>query len=325
MDAGTYRYLFGPVRSRRLGRSLGIDLVPVKTCTFECPYCQLGGTTCKTLERREYVPTDAVIAEFGSWLRAGGLADCITLAGSGEPTLHSRFGDILDAIERTTGIRRILLSNGSLFSLPEVRIAALKATVVKGTLSAWDPPSFARIHRPHPGLNFQSFLDGFKRLRKEFRGELWLEVFLIQGVNDRDEQVARIAALARDIRPDRIHLNTAIRPPAERWVGAVPGERLAALAPLFQPHAEVTAAAGAESTPAVPAQAAGGAVLKDRLLGLVRRHPATALELASALGAAADEVEGAMNVLLSSGLVEIEQRGHSRYYTASPAAGSGAP
>jgi len=324
MDAGSYRHLFGPVRSRRLGRSLGLDLVPVKTCTFECPYCQLGGTTCKTLERREYVPTAAVIAEFTSWLQSDGLADCVTLAGSGEPTLHSRFGEILDAVERLTHIRRILLSNGSLFSLPEVRAAAVKANVVKGTLSAWDQESFARLHRPHPGLHFQSFFEGFKRLREEFRGEFWLEVFLIQGANDRDEQVARIAALAREIRPNRIHLNTAIRPPTERWVGAVPEERLLQLAAFFQPRAEV-ASMGSEETPPATTAHPAGALLKDRIEALIQRHPATASEVGSALGVALDEVEGAMRVLLAAGTVEIEQRGHSLYYTAAPAAGSSSP
>lgn len=322
MESGAYRYLFGPVRSRRLGRSLGIDLVPLKTCTFECPYCQLGGTTTKTLDRREYVPADEVVAEFESWLSTDGMADSVTLAGSGEPTLHSRFGDLLDAVARRTPIRRVLLSNGSLFSQPAVRAAAAKASVVKGTLSAWDQPSFERLHRPHPTLRFEPFLDGFRRMREEFTGEFWLEVFLVHGVNDHVDQVGRIAALAAEIRPDRIHLNTAIRPPARRWVGVVPAERLEELAALFHPAAEVVAISRAPA-PAAPAAAVHGALLTDRVAALIRRHPATAAEIAAALGAEDTAVEGALKVLLDTGAAESEQRGHSRYYSLTPAAGSG--
>lgn len=322
MESGSYRYLFGPVRSRRLGRSLGIDLVPSKTCTFECPYCQLGGTTSKTLTRREYVPVDQVVAEFGSWLHAGGMADSITLAGSGEPTLHSRFGDILDAVARQTSIRRILLSNGSLFSIGEVRAAAARASVVKGTLSAWDQPSFERVHRPYPTLRFDSFVDGFKRMREEFSEEFWLEVFLIHGVNDHVDQVARIAALAADIRPDRIHLNTAVRPPSQRWVGVVPSDRLEQLADQFHPKAEIIALSRTVA-PITPGTVGHGALLSDRIMAVIRRHPATAAELAATLAVENEAIEGALTVLLDTGVAEAEQRGHSRYYSAVRAVDSG--
>ena len=228
MPVTEYQYLFGPVRSRRLGRSLGIDLLPAKTCTFDCPYCQVGRTTFQTVERREYVPVQAVLDEFDRWHAAGGRADYVTLAGSGEPTLHSRFGEILTALRQRAPIPRALLSNGSLFHLPEVRAAACAAEVVKGTLSAWDEESFRRVHRPHASLNFAQHLAGLRALRQELRGAYWIEVFVVPGVNDRPEDMARIAALARSIGPDRVHLNTAVRPPAESAVAPVSAEALPA-------------------------------------------------------------------------------------------------
>lgn len=130
-----YNHLFGPVPSRRFGRSLGIDLTPYKTCSFDCIFCQLGKTTVKTLERREYVPAAEVIEELDDWIKSGGEADYITLSGSGEPTLHSRFGEIIEFARGASSIPVALLTNGSTLGIPEVRAAAAKADVVKISLS----------------------------------------------------------------------------------------------------------------------------------------------------------------------------------------------
>jgi wyosine [tRNA(Phe)-imidazoG37] synthetase (radical SAM superfamily) len=149
-----YRYLFGPVPSRRLGRSLGVDLTPRKTCTFDCVFCQLGRTTHKTMTRKEYVPVHAVLAELGAWIKENGKADYVTLSGSGEPTLHSDFGEVLQFIRSRSSIPAVLLTNGTLLHLPEVQEAASYAHVVKVSLSAWDQASFGWVNRPHPELSF---------------------------------------------------------------------------------------------------------------------------------------------------------------------------
>lgn len=311
-----YRFLFGPVRSRRLGRSLGVDLVPLKVCTYDCPYCQVGATTTRTLERREYVPVDGVLAEFDRWLSSDGQADCVTLAGGGEPTLHSRFGEVIDAIGSRSSLRRILLSNGSLFSLPEVRSAAVKADVVKATLSAWDQESFEKAHHPHPDLRFAVFIEGLKAMRQAFRGEYWLEVFAVPGGNDSPEQMARIAALARSIAPDHIHLNTAVRPAQDGHTLPVPVARLEAFARLFTPVAEVVgvAAAPAQSPPdSRPAEA-----LADRILSLIQRHPSTVEDIVSVLGLPAGDVEAAVAGLVGQGLLRREHRQSRDYFAAIP-------
>lgn len=311
---GGYRFLFGPVRSRRLGRSLGIDLVPLKVCTYDCPYCQVGVTTTKTLDRREYVPVDEVLAEFDRWLSQDGLADCVTLAGGGEPTLHSRFGEVIDAIGARSGLRRILLSNGSLFSRSEVRAAAAKADVVKATLSAWDQASFEKAHHPHPSLRFDDFVEGLKAMRREYRGEYWLEVFAVPGINDSPEQMARIAAIALSIAPDRIHLNTAVRPAQDGHTLPVPSAKLEEFARLFTPMAEVIAIA-----PVQPQSQEGSLpqeALAERILSLVQRHPSTLADIVSVLGRPGAEVEAALAVLVARGSLRTERRDSRDYFTA---------
>jgi len=234
-----FTYLFGPVPSRRLGRSLGVDLTPRKTCTFDCVFCQLGPTTHKTVQRQAYVPTAAVIAELTQWLHAGGTADYITLAGSGEPTLHADFGAIIQFLRAATTIPVALLTNGSLLGDPAVRAAAAQANVVKASLSAWDQPSFASINRPHAALTCAAVVEGLRQFRTAFSGTLWLEVFIVWGMNSIPMDVQAIARLAQTVHPDLVQLNTAVRPPAEEFVQALPRARLEELAALFDPPAEV--------------------------------------------------------------------------------------
>jgi wyosine [tRNA(Phe)-imidazoG37] synthetase (radical SAM superfamily) len=304
MMTGGYRFLFGPVRSRRLGRSLGIDLVPLKVCSYDCPYCQVGQTTEKTVVRREYVSVDQVLVEFDDWMARDGQADCVTLAGGGEPTLHARFGEVIDAIGARCPFRRILLSNGSLFSRAEVRASAVKADVVKATLSAWDQTSFAAIHQPHGSLKFDDFVAGLKDFRAEFRGEYWLEVFVVPGVNDRADQMRRIADLAEWIAPNQIHLNTAVRPAQDGAVVPVPGERMTELAGFFRPVASVIGAAVS------PVAAAKQPMTTDELAvraeGLIQRHPVTMADLCATLGVVRGDAELAVALLMKRGSIRIE-------------------
>jgi wyosine [tRNA(Phe)-imidazoG37] synthetase (radical SAM superfamily) len=309
---GSPRYLFGPVPSRRLGRSLGIDLIPLKTCSFNCLFCQLGRTAAAglTLERREYALVAEVVAEFDAWLAAGGTADTVTLAGSGEPTLHSRFGEVIDAAHARCPVRTALLTNSSLMSLPEVREAAARSDLVKVSLSAWDQASFLAINRPHPALVFAEIAEGLRLFRQQFTGELWMEVFVVAGLNDTIADMRRIAALAEPIRPDHIHLNTAVRPPAEATAGAVAADRLAQLAAVFTPPAEVIASFQSD---AVHHQKAGA----GDILAMVGRHPCTAVDIMAAFGLSAEELDRCLRELLRSGKVRTQSSGGRRYFVGS--------
>lgn len=279
----SYRYLFGPVPSRRLGRSLGIDVTPFKTCSFDCIFCQCGCTTRLITERAEFVPLAEVCAEVVRWLREDGSADCITFAGSGEPTLYARLGELITFIKAHTAIPVIVLSNGTLLNQPAVRAELLHADRVKISLSAWDDASFQQINRPAPGLRFEQLLAGERAFRRDFSGELWLEVFLMEGINAAPEQVEKIAQAAKIIAPDRIHLNTAVRPPAEKNISPVSKEKLEAFCAFFTPHGDVIASFSAE--PAPPAQ-----LTIEKILDLIRRHPATATQLADGFRVTVEEI-----------------------------------
>jgi wyosine [tRNA(Phe)-imidazoG37] synthetase (radical SAM superfamily) len=308
------RFLFGPVKSRRLGWSLGIDLVPFKTCCFDCGFCQVGATTGLTLDRQEYVPTVEVIAELLEWHAAGGHADYLTLSGAGEPTLHSRFGDILRAIPVESGVRKALLSNGSLFYLPEVRLAAQVADVVKVSFSAWDEDSFRRLNRPHSTLRLATIAEGIRAFRREYAGTLWVEVFLARGINDQPEQVARIADIVRTFAPDQVQLNTVVRPPTDSAVGAVDEEVLAARALLFKPFETVcagvpsTAGGAAARNEGKRTVTISGVADRERIFGVVQRHPSTVEEIAQGLDLEPKNVRSELEALRCEGRIEVENR-----------------
>jgi wyosine [tRNA(Phe)-imidazoG37] synthetase (radical SAM superfamily) len=304
-----FRHLFGPVPSRRFQRSLGVDLTPLKTCSFDCIFCQLGPTPHHTIARHEYVPTEVVKEELLRWRDEGGKTDYVTLSGSGEPTLHRRFGEVMEFAKHNLPFPVALLTNGSLLYQPEVRTAACHADVAKLSLSAWDDDSFRHINRPHPDLDFDRSLAGMQEFRKAFSGQIWLEVFLVAGVNDAPERVGRIAALAATIAPDRIHLNTAVRPPAESKVRPVAPNRLEALADLFRPRAEGIAAFAARPGSNVAAN-------QTAILDMLRRRPCTTRQIADAFGLHVNEVAKYIGHLLSRGRIQSLPRGDQIYYEA---------
>ena len=278
-----YHHIFGPVPSRRFGRSLGVDLTPLKTCTLDCVFCQLGHTSRKTLERKEYVPMEEVKSELAHWHKEGGKSDYVTLSGSGEPTLHSGFGEILKFIKKEIPIPAVLLSNGSLFWMPEVRDAACPADIVKLSLSAWDSPSFRRINVPHKDLQFRQCMAGYRAFRRIFSGKLWLEVFVVEGVNSRAEDMMKIAQIAETIMPDEIHLNTVVRPPAGKGVLPASRANMEELAELFNPRATIIAGFPARCGVNVQAN-------EESILNMLRRRPCTARQIADAFDMHANEV-----------------------------------
>ena len=303
-----YKYLFGPVPSRRLGRSLGIDVTPFKTCSYDCIFCQCGCTTRHVTERDEFVPFEEVCAEMARWLAEDGRADYITFAGSGEPTLYSRLGELIAFIKAKTDIPVIVLSNGTLFHRLDVCEEAARADIVKISLSAWDEESFQKINRPAPGLSFETVLAGERNFRRRFNGQLWLEVFLMEGINAEKHQIKQIAAIASDIAPDKVHLNTAVRPPVEAEAKPVAEDKLRSLCALFTPCAEVIA-----SFEAAPS-AADGDLNADSLVCLIHRHPATAEQLAAISGADVEAIRTALAPLIEEGRLQIEERAGDAWY-----------
>lgn len=306
MLTGNYKYLFGPVPSRRFGRSLGVDLTPCKTCTFDCSFCQIGRTMNKTLARQEYVPTTAVIEELHDWIKHDGQADYITLAGSGEPTLHSSFGEVIESIKSATTIPVALLTNGSLLCDEDVRQAAARADVVKVSLSAWDSFSFKQINRPHAEVTLKSIVEGAWMLRNVFSGQLWIEVFIVCGVNCVAQDVIKIAELVGPLQPDRIQLNTAVRPPSEEFVVAATDEQLAKLVDLFDPVAEVIAESSSNRSSFVQAN-------EKHILAMLARRPCTTQQVAHAFGMHRNEIAKYVGKLRRSGQIRLDRTSGDAY------------
>ena len=296
--AAAYHHLFGPVPSRRFGRSLGVDLTPYKRCSQDCVFCQLGPTLNKTVTRGAFVPTEDVRRELTRWCRSGDWATYITLSGSGEPTLHTGFGDVLDHIRVRAKAPAVLLTNGSLFGLVDVREAACRADIVKISLSAWDQPSFEQVNRPHPSLAFDRVVAGIHRFRAAYSGQLWLEIFLVRDRNDVADNVARIAAIADRIRPDRIHLNTIDRPPAVADALPLSEGEMRPLAALFHPKAEIAKAASNTGGWASP-------TLNEAILSMVGRRSCTAGQIADTFSVNTVEAVKILSSLVKAGRIGV--------------------
>ena len=306
MNALRQNHVFGPVPSRRLGRSLGVDLVPFKTCSYDCIYCQLGRTTCKTVERKEWAPMDAMLEELKQRLPCR--PDYITLSGSGEPTLHSRLGEIIEHIRAMTTVPVAVLTNGSLLWQKAVREEVALADVVLPSLDAPDPERFEFINRPHPQITFERLVDGLEAFRREFHGQYWLEVMLLDGYTTLPPQVRQIADWARRIRPDRVQLNTAVRPPAEEYAMAVSAARLAELTKLFNPRAEAIAEhRGCRETSESQSS-------RQAVLALLRRRPCTMEDVAQGLGIKPSEAVKFLADLEARAQVQRSRRGAESFY-----------
>ncbi|MEG2414858.1 MAG: hypothetical protein RSB74_02945 [Kiritimatiellia bacterium] len=268
-------YLFGPVPSRRYGRSLGIDLVPMKTCCYDCLFCQLGSTQQTTCVRRDYVPIADVLTALSAWLAKGEPVDILTLCGSGEPTLHAHFGTVLRWIRDYTEKPSLLMSNGALFADPMVREEAQVASRVKWSLHFWDEASFQTIVRPEASLRFAAIYKGWQLFRETFEGLLDIEFFALPGLNTSSEQLNKVMALIEALHPHSVTVNTAERPPAEVSVEKVTAAELERFRKLF---ATIAPSESAQNTMEAEPYSEGA------LLELARRHPLTPAQFARYFG-----------------------------------------
>jgi wyosine [tRNA(Phe)-imidazoG37] synthetase (radical SAM superfamily) len=313
MDQNPYRYIFGPVPSRRLGLSLGLDLVPFKTCSFDCLYCQLGPTTHRTLERLAYVPVEDILGELRRRLDEGLSAQYLTLSGSGEPTLHKALGELIHAIKEISPIPLAVLTNGSLLWDDQVRQGLAEADLVMPSLDAGQEALFRHVNRPHPDLSFERTLDGLGAFCAEFKGQVWLEVFLLRGLSDLLPEVEKIAQACQRIRPHRVHLNTVSRPPADPRAQRVPWARIRELTSLFNGLAEpVLDLDGPER--GGPAEARE--VDEGKILEYLRRRPGRVNDLARSLGVHPLEAGKHLDLLMRKGLLSIRQEGGEVYFMA---------
>jgi len=322
-------YFFGPVKSRRLGYSLGVDIVPgpdftlngtgsVKVCTLDCIYCQIGRTAFKTADRRPYCAPEPVLAELKQVLEEGVEADFITFGGSGEPTLNSRLGEIIRAVKSLTGIPVAVLTNGTLFYKPQVRRDCADADVVLPSLDAGDERTFRRINRPHHSVTLKKLVEGLCDFKKEFRGRMWLEVFLVDGLNTGPRQLEKLKAIIDRIAPDKVQLNTAVRPTAEPSVRRVDAADLAVIAAGFGSRCEVVADAGGSAAGRPPADP------RKTLLSILSRRPCSIDGICAALKIGPGEAVKLVKSLEAAGRVKAEEMGGKVFYKSANCKGGNA-
>jgi len=303
-----FRYVFGPVPSRRLGRSLGVNLVPFKTCNYSCVYCQLGRTTRLVDERDDFFPPEEVLSEIREALSRNPDLDYLTFTGEGEPTLCRSIGWLISRAKELSPVPVAVLTNGALLCREDVREELGQADLVMPSLDAGDPRTFRRVNRPHRDLDIEAIVDGISEFRDEFRGKLWVEVMLVAGVNDTEEALKAIRRALDRIRPDRTFINLPVRPPAESWVRIPDEDALVRAQVLLEaellPHEE-EGEFGVEGFPD-PVEA---------ILHIIRRHPMRERHIVETLSRFPQEAvsEGLDSLVKSGRAKRITYRGQTFY------------
>ncbi len=306
-----YKHLFGPVPSRRLGISLGVDLVPHKVCSLNCIYCECGATTRLTLERDEYVPLDEVMDELKSFFKSNPDPDYITFSGAGEPCLHSGIGKILGLIrEEKPDIRVALITNGTLFFDPALRKELLDVDVVLPSLDAATDMAFRRINRPPKGLSVEQYIEGLRDFKRECRGEFWLEVLILPGYNDDTENILALKKAIHHIGPDRIQLNTLDRPGVIAGLRPATRMELEAIASQWElEDVEIV----------VPVKKREESVafrtdVEAAILETISRRPCTMEDIQQILGIHVNEINKYLGTLQESGRIETNRQERGVFY-----------
>ena len=297
-------YVYGPVPSRRLGRSLGIDPVPLKTCNWNCIYCQLGYSQPVVRRRQAYCPTDAILRQTRQALeRFAGQIDWVTFVGSGETTLHSDIGRLISEVKDMTDLPVAVITNGSLLNDPKVREELLPADAVLPSLDAGSAELYRRINRPAAEFTFELQLAGLEAFAEQFQGRLWVEVMLVAGLNDTEPALLDLAEALSRIKPDQVHLLTPTRPPVEPWVQVPSDEGMMRAAAILGKTTEVVTPAGAEFV------LTGTDDPVEEIVSVIVRHPIRNEELERVLTKSIpDQAETVLRAIGNSGRVQTVTR-----------------
>lgn len=309
-------YVFGPVPSRRLGQSLGIDPVPLKTCNWNCVYCQLGRSKPLVNERREYFPREEILAEVEQALasHAPGEIDWVTFVGSGETTLHTGIGWLIRQVKSLTRLPVAVITNGSLLYQPKIRLELSPADAVLPSIDAGSARLYHKINRPYPKVSLERLIGGLVAFRKEYQGKLWIEVMLVRGLNDTEAALSEIAAALKRIRPDEVHILQPDRPPVEEWVKPPDEEGLLRASAILGDIARIVHPASGSF------DLSGAASLVDAVVAIITRHPMQDDKLVEALKHFSPEkVTATLAELQKNGRAQVVERNGIRFWSASPA------
>ena len=303
-----FKYAFGPVPSRRLGRSLGVNVVPFKTCNYSCVYCQLGRTTCMTNERADFFPPEDILSEVREALSLNPELDYLTFTGEGEPTLCRSLGWLISRSKEISPVPVAVLTNGSLLYREEVAEALLGADVVLPSLDAATEPVFETINRPHRDLKLRRVIEGLKDFRQAFKGEIWLEVLFCRGINDGPRDIQALKEAIAEIGPDAVHLNTVVRPGAEEYASPLSHQKLEEIARELGEGAEVITSPPRKAPSPPPKD------IKDRILRTLEVRPLTLEDLSRSLGLHEMEALKLLDELTDEGKVGSRIFDHRIYY-----------
>ncbi len=297
------KYLFGPVPSRRLGISLGVDLVPHKVCSLNCIYCEVGRTTNLTIERKEYIPVNEVIDELKDYLDQKPELDFVTFSGQGEPTLNSGLGRVINFIKDNYSEYKVaVITNGTLFWDDKVRLEVARADVLLPSLDAVSRDSFLKINRPNKNLNNDKIVEGLIKLGKEFKGKIYLEIFFVPNLNNTKEELILLKETATKIQPDLIQLNTLDRPGTEDFVKAVTKEELKKIKEFFEPL-PIEIIAKAETRKQIQSFNKN---IEEQILETIKRRPCTDIDLTEILDIHLNELNKYLSELIDSKKIESE-------------------
>jgi len=308
MNERTFPHLYGPVPSRRLGYSLGVDLLPFKTCSLSCVYCQLGRTKKTTIRRRQFFSEKQILEEIRDFLKTGTRVDFITFSGSGEPTLNKSIGRLIRKIKKMTGLQVAVLTNSTLLSRPEVRKELAAADVVVPSLDAATEKVFKKINRPHPSLQAKKIIEGLVKFRRQFRGQIWLEILLVKDINDSPAHLKKLRDAVERIKPDKIHLNTVVRPPAEKAAKPLSPEELNRIKEFFGEKAEVVASFRKKEQETAPKD------ISQAILSIVRRRPVSLEDLEHSLGLTREELSLDIQRLLEQKKIKMVRHLERDYF-----------
>ncbi len=306
-----YKYIFGPVPSRRLGMSLGVDLVPKKVCSLNCVYCEVGKTTNLTLQRKEYVPIDVVKEELAHYFKNNPDPDYVTFSGSGEPTLNSRIGEVIDFIKHIKpNLPVAVLTNGTLLYDAEVRQELLNADLVLPSLDAATDKVFKKINRPHKDLELKSYIDGLISFRREFQKKIWLEVFILPGYNDNLEELVLIKEIIKKIDPDEVQINTLDRPGTVDNLKGADYNELQDILKIFNMQNVKIISSISEAKKRVSYRKD----IESTIFETIKRRPCTVEDLSSILNISENELKKYLGILLNEGKIQPVRQDRGVFY-----------
>uniref|UniRef100_A0A7V5XIA8 Radical SAM protein n=1 Tax=Thermodesulfobacterium geofontis TaxID=1295609 RepID=A0A7V5XIA8_9BACT len=296
--------IFGPVKSRRLGRSLGIELVPKKVCTMNCIYCEVGKTTHLTLERKEYYPWDLIEKSILQAKEMEDTFDVLTFTGSGEPSLNIHFEKALRLAKKIIKKPIAVLTNATLLDIPSVRSDLAEVDIVLPSLDAGNPETFKKINQPHPKIELKTIIENLKKLRNEMKGEMWLEILFVEGINDSEKNLRDLKSAIDYINPHKVQLNTVVRPPAFKEAKPLSFEKLKEFAEFLGEKVEIIIEKERLEKVIKTFKDLEKEKIREMIFDYIKRRPSTIEELSLAFKIEKETVENILKIFISEGKVK---------------------